>query len=60
MRVLSRFCLITSVNYAIKNSDHKLKESPNVLLYFSNIWSDLIGGNCNKSPTTIIDKSANG
>ena len=35
------------------------KNSPNVRVHFSNIWSDVIGGNCNNLATTIIDKSAN-
>ena len=44
---------------ANKNSDNKLKKSPNGLLHFSNIWGDLIDGNCKKPTTTITDKSAN-
>ena len=57
--VLSPFCLITSVSSANKNSDDKLKKSPNGLLHFSNIWGDLIDGNCKKPTTTITNKSAN-
>ena len=57
---LSPFCRITSVNSTITNNDHKLKKSPNPLLSGSNIWGALIGVNCNKSPTTGIDKFANG
>ena len=45
---------------AIQNNDHRLKKSPNALLYIWNIWGDLIGGNSNKSPTTRIDKLPKG
>ena len=54
MKVLSSFWLIFSGSSAIKKSDHKLKRSPNVIVYFWNIWIDLIGGNCNKSSATIM------
>ena len=33
-----------------------LRMSLNALLYVSNIWVDLIGDNCNKSPTLKIAK----
>ena len=49
-------CLITSFSSAIKHNNHRLKSSPNSLLYASNIFGDLNSGNCNKSPTTRTDK----
>lgn len=59
MKVLSPFYLITLGSCTIKNTDQNLKKSPYVLLYFSNIWDDLVGGNCNKSTTAIIDNFEN-
>ena len=49
-----------NVKSPIENNDHRLKMSPDALLHASNTWGDLIGGNCNKSPTTRKGKSPNG